>query len=153
MDLKIDRNPNFFAHYGTQSEDFKTYVLKDEEKKVHAAASFIFKDACTDGKVQTMATAVDLRVSNNRRAILQWSQHFLPVLEKETSDNHVSGHETHGNFHFVAFKQKAFCVFHFGFKVVNVCARAQLDFFDLERQGSCTVKNVGRPGSLRKFHT
>jgi hypothetical protein len=91
VDLKIDRSPYFFANYGLQSEDFKTYILKDEEKKIHAAASFIFRDACTEGKIQTMATATDLRVSNNRRAILQWSQHFLPVLEKETSDNQVSG--------------------------------------------------------------
>lgn len=90
VDLRVDRRQNFFAPYLAQSEEFKTYLLKDEEKNIHASASFIFRDVMTDGKVIKVATATDLRVSPHRRAILEWANHFLPVLQKETEAHHIS---------------------------------------------------------------
>lgn len=90
VDLKIDRNQDFFAPYKLQSEQYRTYLLKDEEEKIHAAASFIIRETATEGQRMRVATATDLRVSPNRRAILQWSNHFLPVLQKETEENQIS---------------------------------------------------------------
>jgi hypothetical protein len=34
------------------------------------------------GELKKIAYATDLRVSNSRKAILQWTQHFLPVMEQ-----------------------------------------------------------------------
>lgn len=90
VDLKVDRHQNFFAPYLTQSEDFKTYLLKDSENKIHATASFIFRDVMSDGKILKVANATDLRVSPHRRAILDWTNHFLPVLQKETETHQIS---------------------------------------------------------------
>ena len=90
VELKIDRNKDFFGNYAIQSDRYKSYILKDEENKINAAASFIIRDAAFEGKPITVATATDLRVRTNRRAILEWSNHFLPVLQKETEENNVS---------------------------------------------------------------
>lgn len=94
VDLKIDRNQDFFGPYKTQSNEFKTYLLREDlgadKDKIHAAASFVFRHVMTEGKLEKVAQAVDLRVHTNRRAILQWSHHFLPVLQKETEANDIS---------------------------------------------------------------
>lgn len=90
VDLKVDRNLDFFAPYATQSDNYHTYVLKDEEEKLHGSASFILRETSFDGQVTKVASAADLRVRNNRQAILQWAHHFLPVLQKETEENAIS---------------------------------------------------------------
>ncbi len=90
VDIKIDRKGNFFAPYEIQSDQFKTYLLKSKDQDIQASASFIFKDVLYDNAVIKVATATDLRVKNNRKAITEWSHHFLPVLEKETSENQIS---------------------------------------------------------------
>jgi hypothetical protein len=90
VELKVDRNQDFFAPYKLQSDQYKTYTLRDEQKELHAAASIVVRNTWMDGQTLKVATAADLRVRNNRRAILQWSQHFLPVLRKEIKENEVS---------------------------------------------------------------
>ncbi len=90
VELRIDRNKDFFANYALQSATYKSYILKDEENKINASASFIIRDAAYDGKPLKVATATDLRVRNNRRATLEWSHHFLPVLQKETEAHGIS---------------------------------------------------------------
>lgn len=91
-DFKVDRNQDFFAPYKLQSDQFRTYLLKDEDEndKINGAASFIVRDTHTEGQKVRIATATDLRVRPNRKAILNWAHHFLPVLEKETQENEVS---------------------------------------------------------------
>lgn len=89
-DIKVDRNHDFFAAYSTQSNDFKTYLLRDEKKELQASASFIFREVMNDNQIIKVATAADLRVRQNRKAILSWSNHFLPVLQKETSERDLS---------------------------------------------------------------
>lgn len=90
VDLKIDRNQDFFAPYRLQSDEFRTYLLKDEENKIQAAASILVREAMSDKNVLKIATASDLRVRSNRKAILQWSNHFLPVLEREMQEHNLS---------------------------------------------------------------
>ncbi len=83
VDLKVNRNDDFFSLYKTQSDDSCTYTLRDEKKnKIEAMASFVFRDVFQEGHVQKIAYATDLRVSNSRKAILEWTQHFLPVMEE-----------------------------------------------------------------------
>ena len=79
VEMKIDRNGDFFAPYDIQAEQHLTYVLKEDEK-LEGMASFIVRDVLLNNEVRPVAFGRDLRISNNRRAILEWSQHFLPVM-------------------------------------------------------------------------
>lgn len=81
VDLKVDRNDNFFGPYDIQSDQYLTYMLK-EEGQLEGTASFVMSDVLLDGKVQSVAFGRDLRISNNRKVILEWSKHFLPVMQE-----------------------------------------------------------------------
>lgn len=82
VEVKIDRNNDFFAPYSIQSDKFITYKLTDEENKIEGAASFVVRDVFLENKVQPVVFARDLRISSSRRAVLEWTQHFLPVMEE-----------------------------------------------------------------------
>lgn len=90
VDLKIDRKGNFFAPYEVQSDSFRTYLLRDQENAIQASASLVIKESVLNGKYVNIAHATDLRVRTNRRAIAEWSNHFLPVLETEMKLNQIS---------------------------------------------------------------
>lgn len=81
VEMKIDRNNDFFAPYDIQAEQHITYVLKDEDKP-EGMASFILRDVLLEDKVQPVAFGRDLRISSNRKAVIEWSQHFLPVMNE-----------------------------------------------------------------------
>lgn len=80
--LKVDRNKDFFAPYSIQSDQYLTYQLKGDENKLEGMASFVVRDVLLDEKVRPVAFGRDLRISSNRRAVLEWSQHFLPVMKE-----------------------------------------------------------------------
>jgi hypothetical protein len=90
VDLKPDRGADFFADYKIQTDSYKTYVLRDEADKIQAMASFLFRDTSFGGATVPIATATDLRVTNTRHAILDWTHHFLPVMNEVTHENHLS---------------------------------------------------------------
>jgi hypothetical protein len=90
VDLRIDRGADFFAYYRAQTENFKTYVLRDDQEKIQAMASFLFREASFGGATVPIATATDLRVTNSREAILDWAHHFLPVMTDVTNQHHLS---------------------------------------------------------------
>ena len=81
VDFKLDRGSDFFSYYKSISSDHRTYLLKDPYDHILATASFIFRDVLLNGRVEKMAFATDLRVSPTRKAIIEWTQHFLPVIE------------------------------------------------------------------------
>jgi len=81
VDMKIDRGSDYFTPYEIQSEKFITYHLKEEER-IEGTASFIVRDVLLNNKVEPVAFGRDLRISSNRKAILEWSQHFLPVMQE-----------------------------------------------------------------------
>lgn len=84
---KIDRNGDFFAPYNIQSDKHVTYLLKDavsntnQPAKIEGMASFIIRDVLIDGEITTVAYGRDLRISSSRLAVLEWTRHFLPVME------------------------------------------------------------------------
>lgn len=80
MDIKLMRS-DFFAQYGLQSSDFTTYMMMNEQNQIEATASLVIRDAMLMNQPQTLGFACDLRVSSRRRAILNWTEHFLPILE------------------------------------------------------------------------
>lgn len=79
VEMKIDRNNDFFMPYDIQSDQHITYVLKEEDKP-EGMASFVLRDVLLDDKVQPVAFGRDLRITSNRKAVIEWSQHFLPVM-------------------------------------------------------------------------
>lgn len=85
IELKAERGGDYFSHYRAQSPDFRTYILRDKSG-IQATASFVIRECLFQGKVSRIAFANDLRVSNSRKAILQWTQHFLPVMQEISRD-------------------------------------------------------------------
>ncbi|KYG64875.1 hypothetical protein AZI86_11785 [Bdellovibrio bacteriovorus] len=81
VDVKVDRNGDFFAPYAVQSDQHLTYQLREDDK-LEGIASFVIRDVLLDDKVQKVAFGRDLRISSNRRAVLEWSKHFLPVMNE-----------------------------------------------------------------------
>jgi hypothetical protein len=87
--LRLNRIDDFFKLYAMQSDDYVTYMLLNKKGDIEALASMVFFEALLDGKEETIGFASDLRVSPTRRAIMEWSSHFLPVLEAERTSRKV----------------------------------------------------------------
>ncbi len=85
LDLKVDRRGDFFGPYATESDRFRSYLLKDETEQIQGMASFTIKNVMIEGLQKTVAFGRDLRVSSNRRAIIEWGDHFVPTL-RDVSD-------------------------------------------------------------------
>lgn len=83
IDLRFRRMFNFFNHYRLQSDDYVTYMLLNRKDEIEAMASLLYRPAWVGGEKHTIGYATDLRVSSSRRAIMEWSNHFLPILEEE----------------------------------------------------------------------
>ncbi len=81
VEMKIDRDGDFFAPYDIQAEQHITYLLKEDDK-LEGMASFVVRDVLLNNTPQPVAFGRDLRITSNRRAVLGWSQHFLPVMEE-----------------------------------------------------------------------
>lgn len=81
VEMKIDRMGNFFAPYDIQSEQHITYQLSTPQG-IEGVASFLIQDLNMNGRPTRIALGKDLRISANRRAVLEWTQHFLPVMEE-----------------------------------------------------------------------
>lgn len=90
VNFKLDRSQDFFAHYKAQSDLFRTYILRDTDHSIQGMASFVFREACLENRVERIALATDLRVAPQRKAILEWSQHFLPVMDSLTHEFNIS---------------------------------------------------------------
>lgn len=83
VELKVNREPNFFKPYEIQSPDFRTYVMREEDNtQIQGLASFIIKDVWLNNQVSKIAFGRDLRISSHRKAILSWGNHFLPVMKE-----------------------------------------------------------------------
>lgn len=82
IDFSIQRPRGFFEHYRLLSDDYETVWLEDEDGSIAGLASLIFKEGFVLGEKTTWGYATDLRVAPTRRAIAQWAQFFVPVLER-----------------------------------------------------------------------
>lgn len=89
IELRPDRHQNFFGQYAIQSNQYKTYLLRDDDNEIQGMASFIFRDCFSNGKHERIAYAADLRVSHNRRALLEWAKHFIPVMEEVMKEQNI----------------------------------------------------------------
>ncbi|MCB0411642.1 MAG: hypothetical protein KDD22_03905 [Bdellovibrionales bacterium] len=86
LSLQIQRKGSFFDKYKLYSSDYVTYILEDAQGELQGMASLIFAPGLIDQQPQTLGFATDLRITNSRRAILSWANHFLPLLEQERKE-------------------------------------------------------------------
>ena len=82
IDFSIERRGSFFNHYRLQTDDFTTLILMDDNEEIQGVATLVFHQGMVLGERQVFAYATDLRIEPTRRAVMQWSQQFLPEFEK-----------------------------------------------------------------------
>lgn len=87
LDARPSRPQGFFRPYQVHSDEFKTYLLRDESNEIQAMASFVFRKVLLGDRIRKMAWATDLRVAQSRRPLMEWSQNFLPVI-REVYEQH-----------------------------------------------------------------
>lgn len=88
VDLRIHRGQDFFKPYDCQSDQHLTFILKDKED-ILGVASFVITDVLLEGQPQRVAMGRDLRISPQRKAVLGWTEHFLPVMEDLQKTLHI----------------------------------------------------------------
>lgn len=81
-DYKVVRPNSFFDQYKLSTKDYVTFLLRDNENKIQAITSILFKKAYINHKEQNIGYVTDLRVSNSRQATLAWTKEFVPALEQ-----------------------------------------------------------------------
>lgn len=77
-DLRFFRY-DFAAPYRMNSNEFKTYILEDDDK-IYGLASFVIKTTKLVDREARIMIGSDLRIANHRKAIMEWSKHFLKTL-------------------------------------------------------------------------
>lgn len=81
INLRVQRPQSYFNYYRLQSEDFETYILRDSKNKIQGCGTLIFREGFLLGKYQKIGYATDLRISQNRAAIIGWARHFMPTIK------------------------------------------------------------------------
>lgn len=82
IQLKLDRGRDFFKYYNMQSDQFVSYILRDDQSHILGHVSFIIESALIEGKKTIIAWSRDLRIAQDRRAVLSWSEHIKSVFEE-----------------------------------------------------------------------
>lgn len=82
LEIKTRRQVDFFSLFHRLKLPFKTFLLEKKAQEILGTASFMFTKKCVQKQVVQIAYACDLRISSQRQAILNWAQHFLPLLQK-----------------------------------------------------------------------
>lgn len=83
VELAVDRDKDFFGPYRAQSDSHITYMLRGSaSNEPLGVASFVFYEALIDGQRRRVAMGRDLRIQQNREAVMAWSQYYLPVMDE-----------------------------------------------------------------------
>jgi hypothetical protein len=80
MQLKLDRGRDFFKYYNIQSDQFVSYILRDDKSTILGHVAFLVETVLIEGKATRIAWARDLRISPERKAILKWTEHTKDVF-------------------------------------------------------------------------
>ncbi|MES2803381.1 MAG: hypothetical protein V4654_12880 [Bdellovibrionota bacterium] len=86
LDVKIRRQIDFFSLYRRLQLKFHNYILEEtndiQNNEILGTASFLLQDTQVEKNNLNISYAFDLRISPQRKAVLNWSRHFLPRLQK-----------------------------------------------------------------------
>lgn len=92
IDIKIQREQHFFSFYQRMGMPFKTYIFQDEgENEILGTATFLIRKLHFNSRSLKLAQACDLRIANNRKAILSWTKYFQPILERLRYEENCDG--------------------------------------------------------------
>ena len=81
IDIKIQREQHFFSFYQRIGAKYKTFIIKDGDE-ILGTATFLIRHLHFQNRNLKLGQACDLRISNNRKAIISWTKYFQPILEK-----------------------------------------------------------------------
>ncbi|MCB0392556.1 MAG: hypothetical protein KDD58_14805 [Bdellovibrionales bacterium] len=86
--LKLRKKGSFFFQYNMQSDDFSTYILEDpnEQNAIKAMISIVFRQGIIENELCTIGYVTDLRISSERKVILEWAHSLLPVLRQAKAE-------------------------------------------------------------------
>lgn len=94
LDVKIRRQIDFFSLYRRLQLKFHNYVLEEtnpfNNNEILGTASFIHQIIQAGKETLSISYAFDLRISSQRKAVLNWSRHFLPRLQKLIATEQVN---------------------------------------------------------------
>lgn len=90
VDLRTRRHDNFFDLYRIQSDHYKVFLLKDDRGKIQGTTAVSYRQGYVNGKAQKIGLIRDLRVANDKKALITWSESFLPILEAEMEESRCS---------------------------------------------------------------
>ena len=86
LDVKVRRQIDFFSLYRRLQLKFHNYILEEtndiQNNEILGTASFLLQETQVGNTRLNTSYAFDLRISHQRKAILNWSRHFLPQLQK-----------------------------------------------------------------------
>lgn len=85
LDIKIRRQIDFFSLYRRLRLRFHNYILEetkpDQSKEILGTATFLIQNVMINHAQSLISYACDLRISPQRKAVLNWAHHFLPQLK------------------------------------------------------------------------
>lgn len=94
LDVKVRRQIDFFSLYRRLQLKFHNYILEEtndiQNNEILGTASFLLQDTRVGKTDLKTSYAFDLRISHQRKAILNWTRHFLPQLQKLISTEKVN---------------------------------------------------------------
>jgi hypothetical protein len=85
IDYSVRRPASFFNHYKLLSDDYITVLLMDDDTLV-GAASIVFAKAYVNRQEQMFGYLCDLRISQQRNAIQNWTDYFIPYYYKKIEE-------------------------------------------------------------------
>lgn len=86
FNYRLERPNSFFDQYRISTDDYVTYVLRDNESKIKAMASVLFKKGFINDQEQSVGYVTDLRVAQSRSATLTWMKEIVPALDRERQE-------------------------------------------------------------------
>lgn len=92
IEVKIGRQEHFSSFYERLQTKYKSYILQDEnDAQIYGTASFLIKDLKFHSRTLRLGQACDLRIANNRRAIIGWSHFFEPLITSVRAEQNLNG--------------------------------------------------------------
>lgn len=82
VDLLIERTGSFFDKFRMQSNDFDTFIIRDYQGKITGTASVVYRTGLINGTPTILAFGSDLRIANDREAIIEWRKLFFPKFKE-----------------------------------------------------------------------
>jgi len=87
LEIKVRRQVDFFSLFHRLGQKFQTFILENHKSEILGTASFLFQNRKLGDQLIFTGYGCDLRISPQRKAIMSWSDYFLPLIEKIKSQH------------------------------------------------------------------